>query len=268
MASVSGRGALVGFVSVGAALALMVVTLAVYFYRESARGMREAAQRVSFVNQVSHELKTPLTNLRLYAELLASRLPAGDGTSHEYVEVLVSESRRLSRLIGNVLTFAKEQRNGIDLHMRPGVIDDAVSCVLDHFRPSLESAGVAVEFYAGAGQRVCFDSDALDQILGNLFGNVEKYAVGGGRMNVVTRHVGGETWITVADSGPGIPQDQRERVFAPFVRLSDRPSDGVAGTGIGLGIARGLARLHGGDLTLEASERGAVFKAVLRTPPA
>ena len=78
-------------------------------------------------------------------------------------------------------------------------------------------------------------------------------------------HEGNRTVITVSDRGPGVPAAERENVFKPFVRLSSRVSDGVAGTGIGLSIARELARLHGGDLTLESSEEGATFRVTLVT---
>jgi signal transduction histidine kinase len=86
-------------------------------------------------------------------------------------------------------------------------------------------------------------------------------------MEISSRQQGDTTTITVADSGPGIPKDQEERIFEPFHRLSNKVSDGVAGTGIGLSIARDLARKHGGDLRAAASSAGARFQLDLRTPP-
>ena len=252
-----------GLIVVGIAL----LGLAVYVYRETSREMREAAQRVNFVNQVSHELKTPLTNIRLYAELLDNTLDDGDERSARYLGVIVSESQRLSRLIGNVLTFARKRRRKLTLRTSEGCIDDAIRSVLASFRPSLEAKGVRIVFEGSASGRVRFDPDALGQILGNLFANVEKYAASGGLMEVTSRQDAGQTTIIVADRGPGLPEAQRETVFRPFTRLSDKLTDGATGTGIGLAIARELARLHGGDLTLEPSEAGARFQIVLHTPP-
>jgi signal transduction histidine kinase len=265
----AGRSALVFNMLVGLALAAFaLVVLAVYFYRESTRELREAAQRVSFVNQVSHELKTPLTNIRLYAELLDREIPPDDEKMREHLDVVVTESQRLSRLIANILTFSRQQRQTLRLHMAPGIIDEAVASVIGYFRPSLEGKGVAIEFHPGAPRVVTFDADALGQILGNLFSNVEKYAAAGGLLTVTSRQDDERTIITVADHGPGIGPRERDRVFQPFYRVHDSLTEGVAGTGIGLPIARDLARRHGGDLVLLPAEKGAAFQLTIHTPEA
>ncbi len=263
-----GGGALFNLVSGVIVVGIALAGLAVYFYRESSREMREARQRVNFVNQVSHELKTPLTNIRMYAELLERRLDDTDEKTAQHLGVIVSQSQRLSRLITNVLTFARQQRKKLKLHTTAGNVDDIIRSVLEHFRPSLEAEGVEIACAGNAGATVKVDADVLEQVLGNLFGNVEKYAASGGWMEVRSEQHGDLTIITVADRGPGIPNKLDELVFEPFRRVSDKLTDGVAGTGIGLAIARELARLHGGDLTLEPSDTGARFRLVLNTPAA
>jgi len=251
-----------------AAVAIAIVGLAVYLQREHTRAMREARQRVSFVNQVSHELRTPLTNICMYAELLQRDLPEDDPKASHRLGIVVSESQRLSRLIGNVLTWAREQKGQLALHRTAGVVDDHVRLVLESFRPSLAARGIEVELSAEAPAPVQLDHDALDQILGNLFTNVEKYAADGKAMRVTTRQQDETTTVLVTDEGPGIPSSQRERVFEPFYRVDNRITSGVAGTGIGLAIARRLARRHGGDLELVPIERGACFRLTLHTPSA
>ncbi len=253
--------------NVGTALALscvVVAGLAVYFFRENSREIREASQRVSFVNQVSHELKTPLTNIRMYAELLEVRMEDADETSRENLAVIVEESQRLSRMIGNVLAFAKRQRGGLKPNPRRCAPDDIVRSVIERFRPALTAKGVEISFAGNAPGEISLDSDFLEQILGNLFGNVEKYAAVGGVMDVRSGMNDDVLTLRIADRGPGIPKAQREAVFLPFQRLSDRLTDGVAGTGIGLTIAREQARNHGGDLTIVESEEGATFQLTLR----
>src|SRR5262245_37271377 len=146
------------------ALVLALIGLASYFYRESTREMREAAERVSFVNQVSHELKTPLTNIRMYAELLEQSLPEDDSKAAEHLDVIVSESQRLSRLIGNVLTFARKQNDKLTLHRAAGNVDRCIEFVLDHFKAPLEAKNVKTVFTAGAGNSVEFDRDIVEQI--------------------------------------------------------------------------------------------------------
>ena len=263
-----GRSTLFNLAAGMSALVLALIGLASYLYRESTREMRQAAERVSFVNQVSHELKTPLTNIRMYAELLEQSLPEGDQRASQHLGVIVSESQRLSRLIGNVLTFARKQSDKLTLHRTAGNVDQCIQFVLDHFTAVLESKGVRTAFTRGAGAAVEFDRDALEQILGNLFSNVEKYAGSGGLMEVTSRQNGSTTSIVVDDKGPGIPRGQEEKIFNPFYRLSNKLSDGVTGTGIGLSIARELARKHGGDLKAAPSNAGARFELELQTPPA
>ena len=116
-----GRGLLVNLAAAALVAAVALIGLGVYFYRESTRELREAAQRVTFVNQVSHELKTPLTNIRMYAELLQERIESGDEEARRHLDVIVGESQRLSRLINNVLTFARGQRRKLTLRPRPRV---------------------------------------------------------------------------------------------------------------------------------------------------
>jgi len=263
-----GRSAWFNVLSGLALLGATVIALAVYYYRESARDLREASQRISFVNQVSHELKTPLTNIRMYAEMLDRDLDEADDTPRRRLEVIVSESQRLSRLIGNVLTFSRKHRSALKLHPARGNVDEVVRQVLDHFEVPLHAKGIELRFEAHAGRDAEFDRDALEQIVGNLLNNVEKYAASASRVDVVTTQDGDRVSVTVADDGPGVPPADRDRIFQPFYRVSNKLTDGVAGTGIGLAIARDLAQLHGGDLTLEPADRGACFRLVFRAPQA
>jgi signal transduction histidine kinase len=247
------------------ALGVLLGGLAVYFFRESTRDLREAAQRVSCLNQVSHEIKSPLTNIRMYSELLQQRVPAED-ESRRSIDIIVSESQRLSRLIANVLTFSRKQQRTLGVRRRPGIIDEAVRSVVAVSSPALAAKGLEVAFSANAPREVAFDPDALQQILGNLLSNVEKYAPESGSVELRSTQEGPRTLIEVADRGPGIPWRHREEVFKPFRRLRNELTEGVSGSGLGLSIARDLARLHGGDVRLLPSERGARFQVTLSTP--
>jgi signal transduction histidine kinase len=263
-----------------------IAVLAAFFWREYSREVREASQRVSFVNQVSHELKTPLTNIRMYADLLENDLdnlpdiadangePESVGPEAQdtpspksRLKVIVSESQRLSRLIGNVLTFAKQQRNALQLQARPAVVDQTIRTVLDQFEVALGRHKIVIEFSPSAPEAISVDVDALEQILVNLISNVEKYATDGKLLAVSTQQTKAGVTIHVSDLGPGIPLDQQEKVFQPFSRLSNNIED-VAGTGIGLSIARELAQLMSGSLKIVPSEHGSTFEVVLPSGPA
>ena len=266
-----GRSAYFSLYSALALVGIGLVVAAVYFYREYARQMRDSLERVNFVNQVSHELKTPLTSIRMYAELLESDFellePDEVGRARGHLGVIVAESQRLSRLIGNVLTFARQQQKKLTSRKTAARVDEVIGRVLEQFEPVFARSQLEVTFDGSADFPVRLDVDAAEQILCNLFSNVEKYAAEGGRIEVLSRQEDDYTIIEVADRGPGIPAACQESIFRPFYRISDRIHS-VTGTGIGLSIARQLARLHGGDVTLLKSDSGARFQVRLHTPAA
>lgn len=264
----AGSSAYVGLAGGLLAVAVAVAACAVLLWKEYSRDMRQASQQVSFVNQVSHELKTPLTNIRMYAELLERDLDSFDdetaGRSRQRLGVILGEGQRLSRLIGNVLTFARQQRRTLEPQPVQVVVDDVLQRTLERFRPSLEELQIEVSTDLASSEPVRLDVDFLEQIVGNLISNVEKYAASGRSLRISSRVEGSMVTIEVADGGPGIPKSDRDRVFAPFIRGSNEIS-AAAGTGIGLSIARELARLHGGDLALLESASGCVFRVVLQS---
>lgn len=238
---------------IAGAVALLTLMLGLWLWRKQQAELRLAEQRVSFVNQVSHELKTPLTNIRMYAELLQQKV-ADQPAAARQLGVVVSESQRLSRLINNVLSFGRGQRQQLQLQRRRGAIDDVVDEVLANWAIALVDAGIVVRFDAGASDEVLLDADALEQILNNLISNAEKYAAAGGKLTIRSSVNGGVARLLICDAGPGVPLSERSRVFESFYRRSDKTTEGVSGTGIGLGLARELARLHSGELKIIDSD--------------
>lgn len=264
----TGRSAYVGLAGGLLAVAVAVAACAALLWRDYSRDMRQASQQVSFVNQVSHELKTPLTNIRMYAELLERDLDSLDdetaGRSRQRLDVILGEGQRLSRLIGNVLTFARQQRRTLEPQLTEVLVDEVLQRTLERFRPSLDELQIEVVTELAASEPARIDADFLEQIVGNLISNVEKYATSGKSLRISSRVENDSVIVDVADAGSGIPKSDRDRVFAPFIRGSNE-INAVAGTGIGLSIARELARLHGGDLMLLESATGCVFRIVLRS---
>jgi len=244
---------------------LGLATVAWLLYREQTRAARLAEQRVNFVNQVSHELKTPLTNVRMYAEMLEHRVDESDSAQIRYIGVINNESQRLSRLIDNVLSFSKLSRNTDTITPELGYISETVETVIENFTPAFNQKGLSITFTNQAKTQVYFDRAAIEQILNNLMGNCEKYATQSGTVTISCweNSESKQVCIRVKDSGPGIPETAREAIFQPFYRVSNKLTDGVTGTGIGLSIARELARAHGGELVLEGSSVGASFLLTL-----
>jgi signal transduction histidine kinase len=233
--------------------ALLVTALGWIYFRETTREIREARSRVTFVNQISHELKTPLTNIHLYAEMAARRAEqSDDGTSRKYVNVIEAEASRLNRLISNVLSLARSQRGKLTVHLRQGVLDEVVRSAVEKWEPILEKKGIrSLEISLAAPDPMTFDPDAVEQILGNLFSNVEKYASAGQWARVSTSSDEAATRLVVEDRGPGVPASKLQNIFEPFERVRSDLTEGVSGTGIGLTISRELARLHGGHLIVD-----------------
>lgn len=249
---------------------VLVLALAWIFFRENARELRLAQQRVSFVNQISHELKTPLTNIRLYTEMAAHRLESlGDAVAERHLSVVEAETARLNRLIQNVLNYARQQRDKLTVQKRPIVLDEVIGRAATNWRPLLESKNFKVEMKFNGPPTLSADADALEQILGNLLSNVDKYAARGKWVAIHTETEGPVARVIVEDHGPGIPAGKRRTVFEPFERLRSDLNEGVSGTGIGLTISRELAELHGGTLEVcSAQPEGARFVLTLPIQPA
>jgi len=241
-------------------------------WQEYRREMRNAEQRVSFVNQVSHELKTPLTNICIYADMLESEVTQDEVPDSQRVKkftnVVTSESQRLGRLINNVLNFSRAQQQKISVHKSLISADEIIELTIGNFAPALAAKNIAIETELHAQKPVMLDSELLEQVLNNLISNIEKYAADGGLAHIKSELTKDIIIIQVCDAGRGIPQALREKIFEPFERGSNSLTEGVSGTGIGLSIARDLCRLHGGDLELINSDKGACFKVSLNSESA
>lgn len=243
-----------------AGFGLLVSGLAWFLYREQTREMRLASQRVQFVSQVSHELKTPLTNIRLYAEMLEDQLDEEQPQQKRYLQVITDESQRLSRLIGNVLNFARTPR----IHKRDFEPADVIKQVVDHFKPGLEAKDVQLSISLNANNAISSDPDCFEQILNNLLSNAEKYGAGGNSLVISSKIENGNLLVQIRDYGKGIAKSEQKRIFQAFYRINDDLTEGVSGTGIGLTIARQQAEYLGGTLELVDVTPGACFQ--LRLP--
>jgi len=211
--------------------------------------MRLAQKKATFVANVSHELKTPLTSIRLFVDLLRKRPPVPPEKRDHYLGMMASETERLTRLIDNVLDFSARER-GKSRYTKSRV-DPAqvVSEIVESQRVRLESRGFALTLDAPtSATAVVADPEALKQVLLNLLSNAEKYSLDRKEIEVVVAREQTAVAIHVRDRGIGIAAKDRERVFHEFVRLDESLTARVQGTGLGLTIARRIARDHGGDV--------------------
>ena len=232
-------------------------------WREYQRDIRTAEQRVNFVNQVSHELKTPLTNICIYADMLETEVDQDSEHNHDRVKkfatVVTSESKRLGRLINNVLNFSRSQQDKVTVHKQLASVNQVILSTLDHFAPAFNNKEIVVETDLADEPTLWLDAELLEQVLNNLLSNIEKYAADGKLAQISSTFEADTALITVSDAGLGVSKALQHKIFEPFERGTDSITEGVSGTGIGLSIARDLCRLHGGDLQLAESQQGASF---------
>jgi two-component system phosphate regulon sensor histidine kinase PhoR len=217
------------------------------------RERRLSALKSDFVANVSHELKTPLSLVRMFGELLLSGRVASDDKRREYLQIIVNESERLTALIENVLDFAKFERGKSAFEFHEGDVGQAVARAADVYRYRAEREGVEVEVLVDPKLPVTmFDERALELLLMNLLDNALKYAKEGKRVLIEVRAAKGGLEIRVSDKGPGIPAAERRRIFDRFVRGSAGADKQVRGSGIGLALVKHIAESHGGKTWVES----------------
>jgi signal transduction histidine kinase len=246
---------------------LMTVGLIVFrLYREYTQTARLARQQVNFVSQVSHELKTPLTNITLYAELLKEELGEFYEDGVRRVDVIISESHRLSRLIQNILTFSRAP----EIHIQPVDIAQLMAQIVQTFTPSFQARGMVLSLQMSEPVTIVSDIDRLTQIVSNFLSNAEKYATAGQRVDLTVESYPEHPDyldIHVRDYGPGISEKEAKNIFQPFYRIQSTITEGVSGTGIGLTIARQLAESLRAEILLAHPSPGMQFTLRLKKPP-
>ncbi len=218
-----------------------------------------------FIANVSHELKTPLSLIRMFGELLASGRTKGAESSREYAEIITRESERLSHLIDNVLDFARIERGKVAYEFKVGDLAEVLSRGLDVYRYRLDREGMKLEVDIEPDlPPVRLDENAMTLLLLNLVDNAVKYASDGKRLHVSLARRGADVLLRVEDAGPGIPADERERIFERFYRSRGVRGRPVRGSGIGLALVKHIAEAHGGMVEVESTEgAGSTFTVSL-----
>jgi two-component system, OmpR family, phosphate regulon sensor histidine kinase PhoR len=252
-------------------LAWVAVTLAAVLtggfylmYRFGAGQMRLARQQQDFVSAVSHELKTPLTSIRMYGEMLKAGW-ADEAKRQTYYDYIHSESERLSRLIENVLQLARLTRNTQRFDLRSVTVAELVDLVRSKVATQIERArfALAVRNETPEGTTVVVDSDCAAQIFINLVDNALKFSAGASvkAVEIVARRGSdGGVLFTVRDFGPGVPKAQMKKIFELFYRVENELTRETVGTGIGLALVRQLAAAMGARVDVRNCEPGAEFR--------
>jgi two-component system phosphate regulon sensor histidine kinase PhoR len=219
-----------------------------------------------FISNVSHELKTPLSLIRMFSEILVSNRVKNDAARQEYYGIIHSESDRMSRLVANLLDFARLERERHGLHFEKTNIAQLVAKELDGFRYQMQKDGFELVTHIDTNvPDTMADSNAISMAFFNLLDNAVKYS---GERKHVTVSVGagaGTVDLAVSDRGIGIPEGERQKVFEKFFRGSSASVKKIRGSGIGLSISKQVAEMHGGEICVESEiGRGSTF--ILKIP--
>jgi signal transduction histidine kinase len=235
-------------------------------WRLMRRETEMARLKSDFVANVSHDLKTPLSVIRMFGETLEMGRVPDEPRRQEYYRVITREAERLSRLIDNVLDFSRIEGGRRRYDIVPTVVEPLVRETLEAFAYPLAQQGFKVEVTVAPDlPEVPMDPDAVGQALANLVDNAIKYSADDRALTVEARVEGGELVLAVADRGIGIPRAEQVLIFDKFYRVGRSETQGRRGSGVGLSLVRHVALAHGGRVTVDSAP-GEGSRFALRLP--
>jgi signal transduction histidine kinase len=224
---------------------------------DTRRQLDLVGKKTDFVSNVSHELKTPLTSIRMFAELLREKRVQDEDKVDRYLDIITVEAERLTRLINNVLDFSRMERNQKSYHKEPLDLYGLLETVWSGQELHLQQEGFITRWHAQDGPYpVTADADAMAQVLVNLISNAEKYSDSTREIELHSYLVEGEVRISVMDRGIGVPAGDEKKIFEHFYRAHDSLANGIQGSGLGLTLAARIATDHGGCITFERRDGG------------
>ncbi|MBU0730948.1 MAG: HAMP domain-containing histidine kinase [Proteobacteria bacterium] len=231
-----------------------VVLLGLFALYHSARVIVDMSERRSgFVSSVTHELKTPLTNIRMYIEMLEQGIARDQEREQEYFRILGSESSRLSRLINNVLEFSRLERKQRPLDLQEGSFEEVIKEVEDVMGEKIRQEGFELIIENTIARPFSYDREVMIQVLINLLENSMKFSRNSTirEIRLQARQSEKQTLISVSDKGPGIGPQALKKVFDDFYREENTLTRTTKGTGIGLALVKKFVTAMGGKVAAQ-----------------
>jgi len=224
---------------------------------------RLESMRRDFVANVSHELKTPLTAIRGFAETLVSAEVSSEEVS-KYLSIILKHAERLGTLIDDLLDLSRIESRKLPLRAAPVDVARVAAGIVSGMEPQLRARSLRVVLVESAAPPAWADRRAVEQVLTNLLDNAAKYTNPGGRIEVRVSPDAGRVRVEVSDDGLGIPKDDLPRIFERFYRVEKARSRDLGGTGLGLAIVKHLVQAMDGDITVQSEVgKGSTFSFVL-----
>ena len=252
-----------------AMFALILLTGACVFYRAGVKEIKVWAQQQDFVSSVSHELKTPLTSIRMYGEILLSGMLEGnEAKKKEYYQVIFDESERLSRLISNVLQLANMNQGTLDVELNEITAGELIDMIKSRVLSNCQRSGFELILPSQSSsylKRVNVDKDAFLQVAINLIDNAIKFGKAASNKTIVIDIEESKDTLTftVRDHGPGISNKNIKHIFDLFYREENEMTRQTTGTGIGLSLVKQLVTSMNGNITVKNVEPGVQFSISL-----
>jgi len=245
-------------------LVAMVLGVALIL-RDIAREKHLARMRADFISNVTHELKTPLTSIRMYAEsIMMGRVKSKTGRN-DYLSVVVNESERLKRMINNILEFSKMEKRKQEYHPVKILLSDILLKAINDMNYWLEEKGFELVTEIERNISVQIDPDKFHQVYTNLLSNAIKYSGESRKISIRLYSNSKEVITEFEDEGIGIAEEHLERIFEEFYRVERQESGDITGTGLGLTVAKEIVEAHNGAILVE-SELGEGSKFIVRLP--
>ncbi|GGB27672.1 PAS domain-containing protein [Virgibacillus dakarensis] len=216
--------------------------------------------RKDFVANVSHELKTPITSIKGFAETLLDGAAKEQETREKFLAIIFEESKRLNLLIDDLLTLSKLEKDEFRLHVTEVNAAELLRDIIPMFKQRAENKQIQLSVNVEQGLSMKVDADRFKQVIINLLANAISYTPEHGEITVTMDETDQSIHVSVADTGIGIPQDALPRIFERFYRVDKTRSRNTGGTGLGLAIVKHIMEVHGGKITVDSElNKGTTF---------
>jgi signal transduction histidine kinase len=252
-------------------LITVILVLSVTFFgayllwRDVRREVEAAELRSQFVSSVSHELKTPLTAIQMFAETLRLGRTRNPSARREYLDTIVNEAQRLTRLLNNVLDFSRIEAGKRVYRPQPSSLQEVIQAAVRAIGYPLKQGGFELKVeIENSLPKIRVDRDGLEQAILNLLDNAMKYSGDSRQIDLTLKREDSHAVVQVADRGRGIPPEEQERIFEKFYRVSVGNGARIPGTGLGLSLVSHLVKTHEGRVEVESTPgKGSTFSIYL-----
>ena len=250
----------IGLILLLAAMLIGLFTL----IRDVSNKKRMERMRADFVSNVTHELKTPLTSINMFADSIVLGRVASEEQLKKYAHIIVKESERLKRMVNNILDFSRTESNKLNYHLQEFNLSEIVDDIMHEMNYWLEINNFEVNLDLNENIVATVDPEGLKQVLSNLISNAIKYSDIKKKIEIRLYENKGKAFIEVEDHGIGIPEDKLKSVFEKFYRVNSKKNENISGTGLGLTVSKDIVEAQNGNLLVSSTvNKGSKFTIVL-----